>query len=142
MTPAGLAAIKGLTGLKRLHLIVVYMDLGTATLADILPANLETLEIGYIGLKQADIAAIGRLRKLKTLRFWSAGLTDESIRPLAELPNLETLEIFSSKLSDSSIETFRRIPALRRLQLRNTELAEASVAAAFKDGRVSVSLSR
>ncbi len=155
LTDAGLSqALAGMPRLESLQLDGYRRPLAT-TLGG-LPRwqpNLELLRIQYVPVTDADLAAIGRLTRLRELVIQQApvtdaglgylrkldrltllalsacpNITDAGLVPLGRLPALKVLAVESAWISDAGLVHLTSLPRLSQLTLNDTAVTDAGLA--------------
>lgn len=99
VTDAGLAPLKGLTGLQRL--------------------NLNRTPIG-----DAEIEVLKGLKGLRVLYLEGTGVTDAGLESLSSLTELRWLSLSNTKVYDAR---FKGMAALQRLNLNHTRISDAAI---------------
>ena len=99
LTDAGLAAISGLTGLRR-------------------------IEITSSKVTDAGLAALKGMSGLRELHLYGLSLTDEGLAALEDLKTLEVLEIAQSGISNSGLVHIKKLTGLRRLIISGTKVSQ------------------
>lgn len=158
-TDAGFARLAALSGLRDLRITWCrnLTDEGTARLLAGLPAlrqldlgcsgergfartvaslaehcpNLETLSLRGDGLRDDDLAAIGRLGKLGSLHLDSFRLTDAGLAHLRGLARLHTLRVLSPEVTDAGLAHLAGLWALQSIDIpaaRSTDVGLARLA--------------
>jgi hypothetical protein len=128
VTDADLAALEGLTGLRRLYLNgTPVTDAGLAHLRD-LPA-LEVLELRETAIGDAGLRHLTGLPRLSVLLLYGTRVTDAGAARLAGLPRLEELSLSCTSVGDASLAALAGCPTLRVLRLSGTAVTDAGVAA-------------
>jgi hypothetical protein len=138
VTDADLAALEGLTGLKRLYLNgTPVTDAGMAHLRGL--SALEVLELRETAVGDAGLNHLAGLPRLTVLLLYGTRVTDAGVARLAGLPKLEELSLSSTSVGDAGLTALAGCPTLRLLRLSRTEVTGAGVAA-FRKARPEVLL--
>ena len=81
--------------------------------------TLESLNLGYCGsLTAACAPSLGAMTSLKELNLENVGLANAAMRNLAKLKGLTSLDIALSMVTDEGLATIATLPKLKRLGLR------------------------
>jgi Leucine-rich repeat (LRR) protein len=126
LTVSGLKALNGLTNLKYLQAEAIGQDNSGLDLSGL--TNLEdlllTLRTNRVAksevcepFQEQDIAALGRLTRLKRLGLSNAGATNAALRQLTGLKRLEHLALGGGSLTDDGLACLVELPKLDDLTL-------------------------
>jgi hypothetical protein len=81
----------------------------------------------FANVSDADLAYVGRLRKLEVLVLRGTGVTDAGLAHHSGLPRLRFLNLSQTKVSDAGLAHLARLTALERLDLTGTDVTGAGV---------------
>ena len=113
LTDAGVARV--LAGVPRLRrLSVRFTEPPAATSRQLARSHgeLETLDLGYSPVTDADLAAIGRLTRLRELKASSERITDAGLAHLRRLVGLRKLDLSHAPITDSGLAHLAVLAAL------------------------------
>jgi hypothetical protein len=107
----------------------VGQPLTTVVVADWnLPDTLECLICRRIRLRDADLAGLECLPKLKIIALVDASLTDDALQTMARCGALTRLNISGNSISDAGISNLAKIRTLQFLDITRTDLSPHGVA--------------
>ncbi|HEX4129439.1 MAG TPA: hypothetical protein VHZ24_05305 [Pirellulales bacterium] len=129
--PTGDADLQRLTGLEKLHALVLddrsntITDAGVQALTD-LPALVHLrIRGGEIG--DAGLATIAQLKSLEIVNLPHTHATDAGLASLGALPNLVQLRLGSPNITDAGVAELKRFLSLRRVHLIDVPLTDAGL---------------
>ena len=90
--------------------------------------NEDIVEINFnqVGITDADVEALPRLRNLEGISFWKTGISDRAITLIAPLPRLTRLNLCETKVTDASVSTLVAM-ALNYIDVADTQLTNHGV---------------
>lgn len=102
--------------------------------ADLPDGDFEVTVVALVGvpLKEADLAALTGLPRLRHLDLGGSTATDAALANLGTLPALEWLSVSRTKVTDKGLAAVKKFPELAYLELNNLPLTDAGVAALAK----------
>jgi hypothetical protein len=125
------------SGLKALHGskgTLTYLDIsetafGSAAMDNLVPlTNLETLDMWFATIEDADLAKLAGMTKLKNLTLEQCrNLTNAGVEQIAKLPALETLNLNQTRIDDGALELLAKVPNLKSLEIKNTSVSDAAI---------------
>ena len=128
VTDDALAAVAGLTGLRRLYLNgTAITDAGLAHLRGL--AALEVLELRETAVGDAGLHHLTGLRRLSVLRLHGTRVSDAGAARLARLPRLEELSLAGTAVGDRGLAASAGCPTLQVLWLNGSRATDGGVAA-------------
>lgn len=127
ISDAGLASLRGLSGLEKLVLFGVPMtDAGLAHLAGL--TNLRELDLRATRIAGPGLIHLAGLTRLQKLNLEYRPITDADLKHLAGLKGMKELKLSFTKVSDAGLVHLRGMTTLSELSLRNTSVTAAGVA--------------
>jgi hypothetical protein len=125
-TPAGLAHLSELKGLRRLRL-TCSIRIDDALLAAVAPLDgLEELDLEFVAVGDSDLVHVGRLTGLRKLDLWQTEVTDAGVIHLAGLTRLEDLRL-PRRVTDAGLARVAGMGRLERLNLSATAVTPAGL---------------
>lgn len=150
VTDAGLDHLKGMTGLRRLHL--PWLRVSDAALKHVegltalrslgltgtrvtgtgfqhlkgLPA-LEELYLGHTRVDDRGLIHVGRLTGLEVLDLSTTKITDAGLVDLKGLHNLKTLDLAGTKIGNAGLAHLKGLTSLQELNLWKTHATDVGV---------------
>jgi len=103
----------------------------TATLSRAADAPYDRLDAQYrefLGLTDADLAAIPRNARITKLALGNTAVTDKGLASLPDLSELQWLDLSASKITDKGIARLAEAEKLDALTLQHTPVTDASMA--------------
>ena len=128
ITDAGLGALSGWVSLKVLELSG--LDLSDAGLAHLRGlTGLHELWLDFSSrITDAGLVHLGRLIHLRVLRFHGAPLTDAGLAHLKGLRKLENLQLGKARISDAGLPIIGAMKRMKTLDLQGTLITDAGLA--------------
>jgi hypothetical protein len=124
---AGLAHLRGLTGLQQLHLSRSQVtDAGLAHLHAL--ADLQTLSLDGTQVTDAGLAHLQGLTGLQVLYLDYTQVTDAGLAHLQGLTALHRLGLSATQVTDAGMVHLQRMTGLRWLSLDSTQVTDAGLA--------------
>lgn len=89
--------------------------------------TLESLDLSWRELDEADCIALGRMKGLIELNLSHTGLTDAGLRHLSTLPQLIDISLAGTRVTDEGLMVLKHFPNLRGLALDDTPITDGAV---------------
>jgi hypothetical protein len=113
---AGLAALKGMTGLTRLYLKGTSVtDQGLANVAGL--TRLTDLDLADVGVSDSGLSALAGLTKLRRLNLQAATVTDVGLDALRGMTDLEELSLYRTRVTNAGLAKLANLKNLRSVDL-------------------------
>lgn len=115
--------LKQFAGLKTLKYLALYnTQITDATLKDLAPFQLETLDVMKTKITDAGLKDLAAIGTLETLALAGNPLTGEGLKDLAALKKLRKLDLRETKITDESLAGLAGLTALSGLDLGETAI--------------------
>ena len=126
VTDAGLAHLKGLSGLQALNLSDTQVtDAGLVHLKGL--SGLRTLYMGGTQVTDAGLVYLKGLSGLETLHLTGTQVTDAGLAHLKSLSGLQTLFLWRTQVTDAGLAHLKGLSGLQTLFLGGTQVRDAGV---------------
>jgi hypothetical protein len=109
------------------HVTSAYVPRGAGTEAVGRLTSLETLDLGSIGINDADLANLTGLTKLSSLDLFHARITDAGLVHLTGLTNLSELDLRYTQVTDAGSVRLKDLTSLQRLDIDGTQITDAGI---------------
>ncbi len=126
ITDAGLVHLKDLTGLRVLDLRGTQItDAGLVHLKGL--KGLEVLGLGETRITDAGLAQLKDLTRLRDVRLWGTQITDAGMEHLKALPRLQRLRLGGTRITDAGFGQLKGLTGWQELALSGTQMTDASL---------------
>jgi Leucine-rich repeat (LRR) protein len=123
---AGMASLKGMTGLTRLYLRGTSItSAGLKNLADL--TNLTELDLADTGITDAGLSALAGLTKLRRLNLQASSVTDAGLDAVRGMTDLEELSLYRTKVTNAGLAKLANLKQLRSVDLRYSRATASGV---------------
>jgi Leucine-rich repeat (LRR) protein len=125
---SGLASLHGSKDTLK-YLDISETAFGSAAMDNVVPfSNLETLDMWFATIEDADLAKLSGMTKLKQLTLEQCGsITTAGIEHVAKLPALESLNLNQTRIDDAALELLAKVANLKSLDLKNTSVSDDAI---------------
>jgi Leucine-rich repeat (LRR) protein len=123
---AGIASLKGMTGLTRLYLRGTSVtDAGLKNLSGL--TELTDLDLADIGISDEGLAALAPLTKLRRLNLQASSVTDAGLDAIRGMTGLQELSLYRTKVTNAGLAKLANLKELRSIDLRYSRATASGV---------------